>query len=240
MALNVATWYAADLGEGVQFTPAGYWYAFASIPIFQFLLLRWYYRLGLWWRFLWKMSSLKLRLIVTHPDGSGGLGFLSLSAYAFGPILLAHTILLAGMIGNRIWHEGVSLLSFKMEILGIVVLLMLVVLLPMTVFTPQLLRAKRIGLIEFNEMAGKYVRRFDEKWIRGQAPEGEELVGSGDIQSLADLANSHAVARAMWPVPFQKETILRLALVLILPFLPLTLTILPLEKMIDKLVGAIL
>jgi hypothetical protein len=240
MALTVSTWYAVDTGDRFRFTPAGYWYAFVSIPIFQFLLIRWYYRLALWFRFLWKASRLKLRIIATHPDGSGGLGFLSLSVEAFGPILLAHSILLAGMIGNRIWHEGASLLNFKLEILGIVALLMSLVLVPLMVFTPQLLRAKRVGLIEFDALAERYVRRFDEKWIRGQAPEGEELVGSSDIQSLADLANGHAVVSAMWPVPFQKETILRLAFVLILPFLPLTLTIIPLEKMLDKLVGVIL
>jgi len=59
-------------------------------------------------------------------------------------------------------------------------------------------------------------------------------VGSSDIQSLADLANSFEVVRQMDALPFNKNTVLRLAMVIVLPLLPLALTMVPLDEMIDR------
>jgi hypothetical protein len=52
------------------------------------------------------------------------------------------------------------------------------------------------------------VREFDHKWLRGGVAADEPIVGSGDIQSLADLANSFGVIRTMRVVPFTKEAVL--------------------------------
>jgi hypothetical protein len=40
VALGSTTWHAMGGEGGLRFTLAGYWYAFVSIPIFQFILLR--------------------------------------------------------------------------------------------------------------------------------------------------------------------------------------------------------
>ena len=109
IAIGVATWYAMPQGAHLHLTPAGYWYAFVSIPIFQFILLRWYLRLLIWFWFLWRVSRLNLCLISTHPDRAGGLAFLGKSTYAFGPILFAQGVLLAGLIASRILYEGAEL-----------------------------------------------------------------------------------------------------------------------------------
>ena len=73
------TWYALPGGRW-HLTPAGYWYVFVSIPILQFILLRWYMRFIIWFRFLWQVSRLDLNLVSTHPDRCGGLAFLGKSA----------------------------------------------------------------------------------------------------------------------------------------------------------------
>src|SRR5262249_32118485 len=71
-ALGAATWYAIPESGRLHLTTAGYWYAFVSIPIFQFIVLRWYLRFFVWFRFLWQVSRLNLHLIPTHPDRAGG------------------------------------------------------------------------------------------------------------------------------------------------------------------------
>jgi len=93
-------------GGSWNLTPAGLWYVFVSIPIVQFLLLRWYLRLFIWFRFLWHVSRINLHLIPTHPDRSAGLAFLGKSAYAFGPILFAQGAMLAGLVGSRVLYRG--------------------------------------------------------------------------------------------------------------------------------------
>ena len=235
IALDRDSWYAILEGAHWRLTAAGYWYAFVSIPIFQFILLRWYLRLLIWFRFLWQVSRLNLCLISTHPDRAGGLAFLGKSSYAFGPILFAQGALLAGLIASRILYEGESLLSFKMEAASLVGFFVLFILGPLVMFTPQLSRAKRRGLGEYGLLANRYVEGFEEKWVRGEAAAGDELLGSGDIQSLADLGNSYSVVQEMRVVPFGLHDIGRLAAATAAPLVPLGLTIFSLENLIGRL-----
>jgi hypothetical protein len=240
IAIGENSWYALLENNHWHLTPAGYWYAFVSIPIFQFILVRWYLRFFIWFRFLWQVSRLNLRLISTHPDRAGGLAFLGKSSYAFSPVLFAQGALLAGLIASRILYEGESLVSFKMEAAGLVGFFVLFILGPLVMFTPQLARAKRRGLVEYGLLANRYVQGFEDKWVGEEAAEGDALLGSGDIQSLADLGNSYAVVREMRPVPFGLQDILRLAAATAAPLLPLLLTLFTLQDLILRLVKIVL
>jgi hypothetical protein len=239
VALETTTWYAVPAGEKLQPSLAGWWYGYVSLPIFQFMLLRWYFRLCIWVRFLWQVSRLELSLVPTHPDGAGGLGFLSLNVPAFTPLLLAQGSLYAGMLANRIFFLGAKLPEFITDLALWAAVLLFAVLGPFLVFLPQLWRAKRRGLLEYGVLAQRYVREFDHKWLRGGAATDEPLVGSGDIQSLADLGNSFAVIRTMRLVPFTKETVLQLLVATIAPVLPLTLTMVPLDELLRRLLGVL-
>ena len=237
MALATATWYAVPTAEGLKLSVTGAWYAYVSLPLFQFLLVRWYYRIFIWTRFLWQVSRIELSLIPTHPDRVGGLGFLANTVYAFAPLAVAHGAMLAGLIANRIFYAGAALPEFKIEIAVLVLFLLCLVLGPLLVFAPQLAYAKRIGNREYGALAERYVREFDAKWLRGGAPADERLVGSGDIQSLADLANSFEVVRTMQIAPITKDAILRLMGATLLPLVPLLLTMMSLEELLRKLFG---
>jgi hypothetical protein len=237
VALAAATWYAIPTVEGSKLSFAGMWYGYLSLPVFQFLLLRWYFRLFIWTRFLWQVSRIELSLVPTHPDRVGGLGFLANTVYAFTPLAVAHGALLAGLIANRIFYLGTALPDFKIEIAVLVVFLMCVVLGPLLVFAAQLAQAKRTGNREYGTLAERYVREFDAKWLRGGVPADEPLVGSGDIQSLADLANSFEVVRTMRIAPLTKEAILQLAAATLAPVVPLALTMMSLEELLKTLFG---
>jgi hypothetical protein len=236
IALGASTWYAIPQAGSMHLTTAGYWYEFVSIPIFQFVLLRWYLRFFIWFRFLWKVSRLDLHLIPTHPDRAGGLAFLGKSSYAFSPILFAQGALLAGVIASRVLYGGESLLAFKMEVGGFIGLFLILILAPLTMFAPQMARAKRKGLAEYGLLANRYVDGFEQKWVIGDAAEGDELMGTGDIQSLADLGNSYAAVKEMRAVPFGLEDIGRLAAATAVPLLPLGLTVFSLEEMVMRIV----
>jgi len=236
-ALAAATWYAIPTAEGLKLSLTGAWYAYISLPIFQFLLVRWYYRIFIWIRFLWQVSRVELSLIPTHPDRVGGLGFLANTVFAFMPLAVAHGALLAGLIANRIFYVGAALPEFKVEIALVAVFLLCLVLGPLLVFAPQLAQAKRTGNREYGALAERYVREFDAKWLRGGASADEPLVGSGDIQSLADLANSFEVVRAMQIAPITRDALIRLVVATLAPVVPLALTMMPFEELVKKLVG---
>lgn len=240
VALETATWYSVSHAGLSQLSPAGYWYSYVSIPVFQFLLLRWYFRIFIWMRFLWQIAQIPLSLVPTHPDRAGGLGFLGGSAAAFLPLILAQSVLIAGMIANRIFHEGASLLAFKAEIAGTVVFILLTVFTPLCAFAPRLAQAKRLGLLEYGLLACNYVREFDHKWLRAASPPDEPLVGNADIQSLADLAGSFDVIKEMRPFPFDKAMVLQTAIVALLPVSPLLLTLISLEDIVKSVLGILL
>jgi hypothetical protein len=237
----VSTWYASGVGdEKLHLRLAGYWYAFVSLPILRFLILRWYFRLFVWYRFLWQVKSLPLHFNLFHPDRAGGLGFLSGSALPFAPVLVAQAILLGGAIGDRIVYAGAKLPAFKMEIIGAVVFLMLLVLAPLCFFLVQLGRAGRKAKREYGILASHYAEDFYRKWIQGQGAEGERLLGTSDIQSLADLGNAYSLASEMRLVPISRRTIILLATIIALPLLPLTLTMVRLDQIADQLIKLLL
>jgi hypothetical protein len=237
-ALRVDTWYAAaDAGGAQSLTLAGWWYAFISLNVFRFVLLRWYFRLILWYIFLWRIARLPLRLNALHPDGAGGVGFLAGSAFALLPVLLAHTTTLSGVIGGRLWHEAMALPAFQLELAGSVALLMVAALLPLAFFVPHLARAKREAAREYGTLAMRYVDEFRDKWLGQRRPGGASLLGAADLQSLDDLAGGHDVLRNVGFFPIGRRAVVNLAIAIALPFAPLLLTLIPFDELVQRVVS---
>ena len=240
LALHVTSWVSGPVDGSSDLTAAGWWYTLVSLPLFRFIFYRWFLRLFIWHLFLWQVSRLKLRLNPLHPDRSGGLGFVSASVFAFVPVLVAMGIRMASQIADRIFYEKAVLLDFRYEILGTVVCYMLLVLLPLTFFAFQMARARRLALREYGQVAFRYTNEFRDKWLSGPGARREELLGTADIQSLADLANSYDVAQQMGWLPFNRTVLFRLAILVSLPVLPLTLTMVPFDVLLERLVGHVL
>jgi hypothetical protein len=237
-ALVTNTWYATVAADGgLTLSPAGIWYVYLSVPVFQFFLLRWYYRIFIWTRFLWQVSRLELNLMPTHPDGVGGLGFLSGTVFAFLPLAVAHGGIVGGWIANRIFYGGTTLLAFKAELVVLVVLVLAIVLVPLLAFAPQLAHLKRKGQRDYGILAERYVQEFDAKWLHGSSPPQEELLGHHDIQSLADMMNSYATIQRIRLAPFGRQAIIGLAAATLLPVAPLLLTMVPADVLLKRLFG---
>jgi hypothetical protein len=239
VSLDAATWYATPTGGGSTLTLAGVWYGYVSLPVFQFLLVRWYFRLFIWARFLWQVSRIRLDLIPTHPDRVGGLSFLAATGYALALVAAAHGSFLAGTIANRIFYAGASVLDFKVEVAVVLGFLLCAVFVPLLFFSGQLADVKRRGTREYGTLAERYVREFDRKWLRGGAPPGEPLIGSADVQSLADLGNSFQIVREMRTAPLTREAVIHVVASTLVPMLPLLLTMMPLEELLEKLVRVV-
>jgi len=236
VGFTTSAWYGSAQDGAAQLSLAGWWMGLVSLPLFQFILLRWYFRLFIWARFLWQVSRLQLNLMPMHPDRAGGLGFLGGVSQAFAPVLVAQGALLAGLMANRMFFAGATLVEFKFEVAGLVAVMVFAVLGPLMVFAPALAAARRMGMREYGALAHRYAMEFDRKWLRGGAPADEHLIGSGDIQSLADLGNSYDVVKEMKPLPFNLRNVTQLGLATLLPAAPLLLTIMPLEQLLQGLV----
>lgn len=236
MAVEATTWYSKNNEGTQQLSAAGLWFRFVSLPLFQFLFLRWYYRIFIWARFLFQISKIKLRLVPTHPDHVGGLGFISNIVFAFMPLAFMHGSVLAGMIANHIFHEGTTLLDHKIEIIVIVVIVLLLVMVPLLAFSSQLADTKRSGAMRYGKLAVHYGHNFETKWFQNTEAQ-EELLGSNDIQSLADLQNAFEKITQMSMVPITRGDIILLVLTTLAPVAPLLLTLMPVDEILKLVMG---
>jgi hypothetical protein len=143
------------------------------------------------------------------------------------------------VVAGRVLYRGESLPSFKLQIGGFIAFFVFAILGPLVMFTSGMARAKRKGLSEYGLLAQRYVESFEQKWVLCDAASSEELLGSSDIQSLADLGNSYAVVREMRAIPFGVEDITRLAAATAAPFLPLLLTIFSPEELIMRIIKVV-
>lgn len=238
--LDVNSWYATVDGARVRPTMAGWWMAWVSMPIFLFLFVRWCYRLLIWTRFLWQVARLDLDLEPTHPDGMAGLHFLVLSERSYRPVLLAMGSVLAGLMANRILYAGAALADFKLEIFAMVVLLLLAVLGPLLVFMPNLRAVRRQGVMEYGALGQRYAREFRARWFNSGQHSDEGLLGSADLQSLADFHNAYQVIDRIPLFPFAWRNLTLPTLTALLPVAPLLLTTFSVNELIDRLLGLLL
>lgn len=234
---QLSAWYDEQGTSDVTFTLAGSWFICIANPILQYLQLLWFLRLLLYAVMLARIAALDLHLVATHPDRAGGIGFLGSTVYGFTELLVAEGAAMAGVLANRIFHEGRPLTLFTVDIAFTTVIVAILVLGPMCVFTPRLLKARRQGQAEYGDVSNRYVRAFEEAWVVGKAEaEGRELLGASDVQSLADMANSYQVVVQMRPVPFSNLTALEVVGSFLLPISPLLLTVIPIEDLVMKLI----
>ena len=226
------------LAEG-QITMTGVWYQIVCLPLFRFLIFRWLWRLGLWWQFLWRLSRLELHLVPTHPDHAAGLGGLETVHTHFIPLVLAISIVNGASFAEEI-SAGVS--AFEAIYPEVAVILIVDALLfvgPLLIFVWKLWVCRINGLGDYMTLAADYVNDFDRKWLRTHNP-GEPLLGTSDLQSLADLSNSVNIVRNMRTVPFGPRLLVNLALAAFVPLLPLLLFRYPLAELAEKVVRMVL
>jgi len=234
---GISTWHTLPADRGGGPSAAGLWFMFVSVPLVQFITLRWFYRIFIWGCLMWRVSRLELRLIPTHPDRVAGLGFLSQSIYPFLPLALALGTMMAAVITNQIFHAGASLADFKLEIVGMVLFVFGLVLVPLLFFGPALMEASLKGMREYGAFAEGVVRSFDQRWLRDGSRRDGELLEVGEVSAMTDLDTTLAIIQEMHFVPITRDGLLWLAAAVLAPVAPLVLTVMPAEELLKSLAG---
>ncbi|HUL49631.1 MAG TPA: hypothetical protein VLT79_06440 [Gemmatimonadales bacterium] len=224
--------------NGERLTLAGSWYLYISLALFHLVRLRWLWRVLVWWRFLFGMSRLPLRLMPAHPDQAGGLGFLSNVTVSFAALVFGFGIGVGFEFRARILAGAVKLSQLTIPMIAISLFFILCIVTPLLFFVPQLTRAMWNGRLAYDGLASRYIRRFDERWLARAAPDGE-LLGSSDIQSLADLGNSCNLVRSMRPFPMNPRGLLPLAAAAALAMLPAIQAEVPIKDIVKMVMGAL-
>jgi len=232
---NAGEW--ARAGDGVS--AAGWWYALVSLSLFDLVRLRWLWRILVWWRLLFHVSRIPLRLMPAHPDRAGGLGFLSTAATSFAVLVVGLAVSASFLWRAAIQAGDATLATLKVPMAGLAVTMLLLIVVPLFFFLPQLGRAKRRAEVAYGRLAARYTRRFDDRWLGEGERRDAELLGTPDIQSLADLQGSYDVVRQMRPIPIATHTVVALVLAAVLAMLPAIEAEIPLKDILIKVLGAL-
>jgi len=210
------------------------WYWMACMPLFRFLLLRSVWRIALWCFFLWRVSRLELRLVPTHPDRAGGLGYLEFVHTGFAPLVLAISAVQSASLAQDIASGRIAFDAIYPGVALILVANAALFIGPLFIFSRKLWKCRVKGITDYSVLGERYVNEFESKWLgAGPAPD-EPLLGTADIQSLADLSASVDVIRDMRTVPVSLNMLIYMAVAALLPLLPLALFKYPLASLIEK------
>jgi hypothetical protein len=225
--------------EGARHGAVRTWYALVSLPLFQFVLWRSLFRWGLWVRVLVGISRLPLHLLPMHADRRGGIGFLSRPSLGYCALLLfAVSCALCGGWASQIRLEATTVDTFKPLLIAFVMIGAVVAFLPLLSFTPLLFRTKRAGRDLYGSLVTDYVRDFDARWL--EARTRPELLGTSDLQSLADISTSYREnVESMQLLMFDARDAVFLLVMAQLPAVPILLWQTPTDQVVGSLLGLI-
>jgi hypothetical protein len=213
-----------------------------GLTLFRFLLFRLTWKLALWSWFLWRVSRLNLHLIPGHPDRDGGLGPLEGVHERFTPFIAALSILQCASLAESISTGTVVSSAIVYPWVAMVLLVDTVLFIcPLLVFTDKLWAARTAGSGQYGKFAARYVSEFEAKWIDGAAPGRAPLLGTPDIQSLADLSSAFGDVKQMRWIAAGSRLLTTMAFAAIVPFAPLLLFQYPVgelaQRFLSKLIG---
>ena len=210
-------------------------YFYVGLTVFRFLLFRWVWKLALWGWFLWRVSRLDLHLLPSHPDREGGLGSLQGVHERFTPLIVAISVFESASLAEAISLGQLTFTGVYPWLASVLLVDGVLFLGPLLVFGDKLLAARTKAMGVYMGLAARYVTEFESKWMSNGLPAGEPLLGTPDLQSLADLANAVNVVRTMRLVTIGPRLLTAMALAAVLPFVPLLLFQYPLAELTQKL-----
>ncbi len=206
-------------GDDSHISLPGLVYVFFSLPIFQFLWLRWIWRWIIWFIYFSRIAKLKLRLNPAHPDKAGGLGFFGIPPTPFSTITLALSIVFSGMLAEQIYFFKESLRNVYGLMIVFIIFCIIINCAYLLVFIPTLVRARRKGFYDYSELIQKHHQHFDEKWLHSDKQ--PEILGEPDPSSLTDLNSTFVSVMDMRVVPFSFRIMISTIMISIIPMLPL-------------------
>lgn len=221
-------------------TVAGYWYWLVCLPAFRFVMARFLCMWAVWVVLLWHLSRHDLALLGLHPDRAGGLGLIEVAQAQLVLFVLAIGAIDAAALAETFQtvvpnNPQVYLHVFLVTQVGVVMICA-----PLLFLVPMLYRCRRRAIVEFSALAHEYSRQFQRRWIEPDRTEIGTPLGSGDIQSLADLASAYESLRTMRILPVTPMLVWVIIGAATLPHLPLLLLEHPIGDLITNLVEAMI
>lgn len=202
--------------SGGELSMAGIWCVTVSNTLYWFLLARLFWKHAIWVRFLSAIAGCRLRLAVTHPDGHGGLGFISLYPAGYTLFTFGISCVAAAGIGHVMQQEPVTSTLFTMVCVVWLVVVLLYYGLPLAGLATQIARLKRKALMESMAKATDFERRM-ERVLMGENIIPDEAEPKAD--EFRDVKPVYQAAMKISALLINKRNVLPVLLPALLPLL---------------------
>ncbi len=237
--VDATPWLSHASGAELHLTAAGWYAVLVSTSIFQFLFGLMLWKWLLWTFFAFKLSRRNLKLVPTHPDQHGGLGFLGLTSAAFAPIAFSATAVIAATWRDEILYHGAHLTNFKLSAIVLVAITALVALGPLAFFVPRLAGLRRKGVLEYGILGQLHSAEFHEKWILHRAGHEHDFLVARESSALANFGRVYQGIEKMNSFPADKGALYTLAAAVLVPALPMILAEVPFVVLLSGLLKAL-
>jgi len=214
---------------------AGLWHATVSLPLLFTLFLGWFWRILLWWRFLYRMSRLDLNLVPAHPDNCGGLLFLSTSIRGYRLLALAFASVVAGRQLEVILKTGKALSGVQNVVIALLIVVLLLSVGPLLVFTSKMRSAKATGIFMYGALGREVGTEFQRKWLDRDSQLDDSVLQVGDFSTMTDLYQVVGNVYDMREVPFALRSLQHVVVAALVPFVPVALAAVPLKQILITL-----
>jgi hypothetical protein len=225
---HLPTWHVQDYRHCRMLTAPGVWEFLIALPLMNYTWLRLMWKIVLWIFYLQRVARMDLDLHPTHPDLTGGIGFISDAQGRFAIFILAYGISnVAATVGYEIAIQHYNF--WTMPVWGPLFLFAvgapLLFLTPLLMFTKHLYRSKERALAVYRERVTAQGRSVETRW---QKDDHGTQSTSDEIRELAELATMSTMflhIEKMRVVPFDLRSLGQLlgssfgSVATVLPFL---------------------
>ena len=231
-----SSWAVEIAGDGAHVTLAGWWSVICSAPLFYFLLFRGLWRYIVWAMLLWRIASLKLRLVATHPDGKGGLAFLAEYPNAYSMFVFGISSGFAITVVRHVFEANISSVTFGYIITAWLAIVFAFFAFPLLAFSKPLAELKDRSAEVLGAQATRYHRAAERALI------GRNLAANDSVEAAApavpDPSAQFAASRKLSIFLMSRSAVAPLAFAALVPFAIAGATKLPYKEvfaMIKKL-----
>ena len=245
-ASPLPTWHVKDYMHWRTLTAAGGWEFLIALPLLNYTWLRFAWKIVMWTIYLERVSRMRLELHPTHPDLTGGIGFISETQGRFAVFILAYGISnIAATVGYEIaiLHYDLSAMPVWGPLLGFTIIAPLLFTLPLLMFTTQLYRSKRYALALYRERVTEHSRIVEKRWLQRQRNPESATEEVRELAELTALGTMFTRIETMRVVPFDLRSFGQLlgsslgSVALVLPLLHVSANVAGIFDAIGKLLG---
>jgi len=230
--LSQSFWGANIDGGAISLTPAGWWCIVVSNPILYFLFLRSLWRHWVWSVMLRKLSRLEMKLVATHPDRNGGLGFIGEYPNAYALFVFGVSCVIAAALASHMLDAKVTATTFS-TLMGIWLAIVLALFAyPLAAFQRPLSALKRETLFRCNALATQYFRNQERSVLGANtAVSGEK--GEADTTDVADPSKVLDAAKKMSTILVHRSALVPVGLAALAPIMAAGMVKLPFKELLS-------